>query len=584
MATLAVDYYPEHWPRTRWQTDFKLMSDAGIQAVRMAEFAWCRLEPEADRFEFAWLDEAVELAAQQGIQSILCTPTAAPPAWLVDAHPEILPVDDRGRRMGLGARRHCDPNSHAYRMRADRITHAMASHYRDTEAVCAWQIDNELYGNTPSFSEATRTAFRAWVKEHYGSIAAVNTAWGTIFWSGEYGSFNDIPIPGGDPGPDTRAHHPSLRLEFHRFVSASWASFVREQAAIIRQENPDWVITTNAYLFRWGIDLNQRDLFETLDVYSFDNYSHSMHENSFYCAFARSIKPRYWVLEQQSASPKTQHLLPSEGKRLSTYTRAVVAEGCELVSYFRWRQCRFGQEQHHGAILPHSGDPGDLYEELSDLSRDLKDDPPVASDGPPVGVFFSWEDGWIRWIDGSRDYIDVHVEAIHRGLHEAGARVTYLFDQADVSRFARQQSGGATIICAMKMVHDPTLSTALTSAAESGSRVLIGSDYGAKDRYNVFEELLIPTDMAEALGIDVRRRFLLTEELRTASGCSVRSRLDEVELRGAEAVETVVVRTDGDREPGRTLPVVTRRHLGSGQMYYVAGQLDHTFWTSIVGE
>ncbi|MFW6252742.1 MAG: beta-galactosidase [bacterium] len=583
MTTLAVDYYPEHWPRERWETDFRLMSDAGIQAVRMAEFAWCRLEPEADRFEFSWLDDVVELAAQHGIQSILCTPTAAPPAWLVDAHPDVLPVDDRGRRMGLGARRHCDPNSHVYRLRADRITHAMAGHYRDTQAVLAWQIDNELYGNTPSFSEATRTAFRAWVKDRYGTVDAVNKAWGTIFWSGEYASFDDIPIPGGDPGPDSAAHHPSLRLEFHRFVSASWASFVREQAAIIRQENPEWLITTNAYLFRWGMDLNQRDLFGSLDVYSFDNYSHSMHENSFYCSFARSIKPRYWVLEQQSASPNAQHLLPMEGKRLSTYTRAVVAEGCELVSYFRWRQCRFGQEQHHGAILPHSGDPGDLYEELSDLSQDLKDNPPVAPDGPAVGVFFSWEDGWIRNIDGSKDYISVHVEAIHRGLYEAGARVTYLFDAADVSRFASRESGNGTIICAMKMIHDPDLSTALVQAAEAGSRVLIGSDYGAKDRYNVFEERLIPAIMAEALGIDVRRRFLLTAEIRTEAGRTVRSRLDEVELQGAEAVETVVAYTDGATEPERMVPVVTRRSLGSGEMYYVAGQLDSTFWKAIVG-
>ncbi len=582
MTRLSVDYYPEHWNRERWQRDFELMRDAGVTAVRMGEFAWCRLEPEPDRYEFSWLQEAVDLASHHGIQSILCTPTAAPPAWLVELHPDILPTDADGRQIALGARRHCDPNSHSFRERSMRITKAMAAHFQTVSSVFAWQIDNEIYGNTPSYSGATRDAFHTWIQKHYPSVEDVNSAWGTIFWSGEYRSVNDIPLPGGNPGPDATAHHPSLRLEFHRFVSASWAEFVREQAAILRGVNSTWILTTNAYLFRWGMDMNHRDLFECLDVYSFDNYSHSLHENSFYCSFARSIKPRFWILEQQSASPHAQHEFPSEHNRLSRYTRAVVSHGCELVSFFRWRQCRFGQEQHHGAILPHTGEPGDLYDELKELSRGLATDPPVPSEGPEVGVYFSWEDGWIREIDGSRDYVTVHVESIHQGLYNAGARVTYLFCADDVEAFSLA-APTAVLICPMKMIRDDGLSIALLQAARGGLTVYIGSDYGAKDRHNVFHEELIPAEIARSLGIRVLRRFRLQTRLETESGYTVTTRFDEIELAGAEAIDYVTVDTGGSGSASARLPIVTVRTVGAGKLCYVAGLLDHAFWATVAG-
>ncbi|MFW5742234.1 MAG: beta-galactosidase, partial [Spirochaetota bacterium] len=216
---VCVDYYPEHWPQARWQRDFELMQGAGVTAIRMAEFAWCRIEPNDGTYTFEWLDEAIAAAAAHGIRTILCTPTATPPAWLCEAHPEIVSVLADGRAMAFGGRRHYDPSSSVYRDYSARITRTMAEHYSDEPSVFAWQIDNELYGNTPCFSDSMRAAFRDWLREEYGAIEELNRAWGTVFWSQEYSSFDQVPLPDGDPAlaGGELAHHPSLQLAFRRF-------------------------------------------------------------------------------------------------------------------------------------------------------------------------------------------------------------------------------------------------------------------------------------------------------------------------------------------------------------------------------
>jgi len=137
-------YYPEHCSAERWSTDARLMQQAGINTVRLAEFAWSRLEPKAGVFDFAWLDKAINILMAHGIQVILGTPTAAPPAWLIQAHPEILPVNEDGQRAGFGMRRHYCPTQPAFHAATRRVVEAMARHYQQHPAVFAWQIDNEL--------------------------------------------------------------------------------------------------------------------------------------------------------------------------------------------------------------------------------------------------------------------------------------------------------------------------------------------------------------------------------------------------------------------------------------------------------
>ena len=202
---LGCPYYPEHWPEARWAEDARWMRGLGLTVTRMAEFAWALLEPSEDRFDFAWLDRAVDVFAAEGFQILLGTPTAAPPMWLARRYPDILPVDDLGRRRNVGGRRHYCPNSPTYRTLSRRIARAMGMRYASHPAVVGWQIDNEfgVSGSARCYCEHCVAAFRTWLIERYRSLDARDLAWGTVCWAQHYeggshaGPASDPPIRAG---------------------------------------------------------------------------------------------------------------------------------------------------------------------------------------------------------------------------------------------------------------------------------------------------------------------------------------------------------------------------------------------------
>jgi len=227
---LGTAYYPEQSPRERWAEDARLMADAGLSLVRLGEFAWAELEPEAGRFDFGWLDEALDLFAEHGLELVLSTPTATPPAWLVREHPDILPLAADGRRIGFGNRRHYCPNAPALHAATDRIVSALGTHFGPDARVCAWQIDNEFGGRC--YCDHCRAAFRLWLRSKYGTIDSLNDSWGTAFWSQRYDSFDDVGLPAPDSirpgGFSRRALLPGVIWHaLHRFEQRLPASLFR---------------------------------------------------------------------------------------------------------------------------------------------------------------------------------------------------------------------------------------------------------------------------------------------------------------------------------------------------------------------
>ena len=182
---LGVCYYPEHWPEADWAQDARMMRELGLSLVRIGEFAWSRIEPEPGRFDWAWLDRAIETLHAEGLGVILGTPTATPPKWLVEMHPDILPHDEHGRPRRFGSRRHYCFSSRTYRCESARITQALAHRYGEHPAIAMWQTDNEFghHGSDESFSPEAHAAFRRWLERRYGTADALNAAWGTVFWS-----------------------------------------------------------------------------------------------------------------------------------------------------------------------------------------------------------------------------------------------------------------------------------------------------------------------------------------------------------------------------------------------------------------
>src|SRR5690606_7677345 len=194
---LGVCYYPEHWPEEFWARDAARMAEVGIKFVRIGEFAWSKLEPMPRALRLDWLVRAMDVLGAAGLKVIVGTPTATPPRWMVDKHPDKLAVDAEGRRRGFGSRRHCDFSHLGYREEAARITRILAEALGDHKALAGWQTDNEYgcHGTTYSYSPAARDGFRAWLRLRYGNIEALNQAWGTVFWSMEYNGFEQIELP-----------------------------------------------------------------------------------------------------------------------------------------------------------------------------------------------------------------------------------------------------------------------------------------------------------------------------------------------------------------------------------------------------
>jgi beta-galactosidase len=365
---LGVCYYPEHWPEAMWKDDAVRMKALGIEQVRIAEFAWSRMEPSPGEYDWGWLDRAVDTLAAQGLKVVMCTPTATPPKWLIDRHPDILPVGADGRVRGFGSRRHYDFSSPTYFEASKAICEAVASRYGKHPAVAYWQTDNE-YGchqTVVSYSPAAVKRFREWLKARYGSIEALNEAWGTVFWSMEYRSFDEIDAP---IGTVTEAH-PSHRLDYRRFASDELKRYNHMQVEIIRRHSPGRPIAHN--FMQLFTEFDHYKVAQDLDVASWDSYPLGALEEQWY---EPEIKARYlrtghpdfasfnhdlyrgmsklpfWVMEQQPGPVNWAKFNPAPlPGMVRLWSWEAFAHGAGCVSYFRWRQAPFAQEQMHAGL------------------------------------------------------------------------------------------------------------------------------------------------------------------------------------------------------------------------------------------
>lgn len=240
---LGVCYYPEHWPAQQWASDARRMRENGLSFVRIGEFAWSRLEPRDGVYDFDWMRRVIDLLSEAGLGVVLGTPTATPPKWLVDKIPDMLAVDQWGRTRRFGSRRHYCFSSETYARECDRIVTALAREFGAHPGVVAWQTDNEYgcHDTVESYSQAAALAFRRWCEKKYGSIEHLNEAWGNVFWSMEYASFDEID----PPGLCVTEANPAHRLNFQRFSSDQVKRFNARQVAILRAHSQGRPIAHN---------------------------------------------------------------------------------------------------------------------------------------------------------------------------------------------------------------------------------------------------------------------------------------------------------------------------------------------------
>ena len=555
---LGVAYYPEQWPRVRWETDADLMARAGLRLVRVGEFAWARLEPHAGTYELDWLDEVIGILAARGLEVILGTPTAAPPAWLVGAHPEILPVRADGRVQQFGHRRHYCPNSAAMRDASARIVAALADRFGHDDRVVAWQIDNELGGRC--YCDTCRAAFQAWLRERHGSIDALNDAWGTIFWSQVYEDWDQIPLPEGSPVPPEgfldNSPHPGLALDFRRFSSDSLIGFLRLQAEVLRERcAPRQRITHNLMGFHFA-EIDYHRLAEEIDVVSWDNYpvldrSRRWSTKALAADAMRGLKDApVWVLEQQ-VGPLGWELLhtPRRGD-MRLHTFQAIAHGAEAVCYFRWRTARFGTEQYWHGVLDANGRVGRRYEEVCAIAAELESLRGRLSDARPradVALLHDYDSRFALQIQPTSPAL-AYEETVHthyRAVRRLGLGVDVVSPRSNLSRYP-------VVVAPGLFVMDAETAASFVRYVTAGGTLVLAPRVGVKNRDNAVPELPVPAWLDELAGLEV------VDYVSDSRGWR-----EEVELRGGVATATY---EDGAFAGS---PAIVEHAVGTGRCVYL---------------
>ncbi|BDP40730.1 beta-galactosidase [Deinococcus aetherius] len=576
--------YPEHVPRDCWETYARRQRELGLTFVRLAEFAWSRLEPRPGEFDWAWLDEAVEAYHREGLRVVLCTPTATPPAWLIRTHPEILPVDEEGRVREFGSRRHYDFASPVYREHSRRITRAMAERYGQHPAVVGWQTDNEFacHGTGRSYGGASAAAFPGWLRERYGTLDALNEAWGNVFWSMEYGDWGQIK----PPNLTVTEANPAHILDFSRFASDQIASFQREQVDLLRELSPGRFVTHNFMIFESGFD--HYEVARGLDFATWDNYPTGMLE--FFAQgivgeedrnhFARTGHPDlvgwnhdvyrgllrgagrlgregegtpngFWVMEQQCGQVNWAPFnpLPADGA-VALWTAQAWAHGADVVSYFRWRAATMAQEVLHSGLLRHDETPDRGYAEVAALNQARF---PLGEVPARVALLHDYESLWLLGAQPHSASLSYWAQTVtyYRALRSLGVDVDILHPDADLGGYAVVVAPAITLATEERAVRWAT-------AVEGGARLVCGPRTGFRTPSGQAWAQGQPGPLAELLGVRLLQfdslRSGLTQKVAGPEGdFQAHAWAESYRLAGAEATHTYV----GGPQGG--LPAVTRQ-------------------------
>lgn len=399
------DYNPDQWPEEVWDDDVRLMKKAGVNLVSVGIFSWAKIETSEGVYDFDWLDRIIDKLGEAGIAVDLASATASPPMWLTQAHPEVLWKDYRGDVCQPGARQHWRPTSPVFREYALKLCRAMAEHYKGNPYVVAWHVSNE-YGchNRFDYSEDAEHAFQQWCEERYGTIDAVNDAWGTAFWAQRMNDFSEI-VPPRFIG-DGNFMNPGKLLDFKRFSSDALKAFYIAERDALAEITPNLPLTTNFMVSASGSVLDYDDWGDEVDFVSNDHYFIPGEAHLDELAFSASLvdgiarKDPWFLMEHPTSAVNWREInYRKEPGQLVRDSLAHVAMGADAVCYFQWRQSKAGAEKFHSAMVPHAGEDSAVFRDVCELGADLNK---LSDEGilgsrlakSRVAVVFDYESEW----------------------------------------------------------------------------------------------------------------------------------------------------------------------------------------------
>ena len=573
------DYNPEQWDEPVWKEDDELMRAAGVNLATVGVFSWALLEPEEGRYDFDWLDAHLDRLHANGVAVDLATPTASPPPWFTDAHPDALPVSQDGTRLVHGSRDTYCVAAPGYRDAARRIATALAERYGDHPAVALWHVHNEYV--TLCWCDHAAAAFRTWLRARHGTLDALNEAWGTAFWSQRYTSWEQILPPRA-----TQWHHnPGQTLDYRRFWSDATLAAFRDQRDAIRAHS-DRPVTTNLMLPPYqNVDLWAFG--REVDVVTIDQYPPAPGRDAAADAALLADRARSlgggapWLLMEQGTNTvyAGDRVLAKEPGEILRHTLGHVARGSDGALFFQWRQSRAGAEQWHSAMVPHAGPDSRIFREVVETGRALTALAELAGSTVTgeVAVLHDSDAWWALTVDGlpSVELKDYHgaLRRAHRALWDAGVTTDFAHPEADLSRFR------LVLAPALFLLSDAGAAN-LRRYVEGGGLLLVQHASGVVDeRLHARLGGYPAAPLRSALGVRIEefRPLAQDERITLSDGAHGTAWSESLRVEGAEPVASY---THGMLAGS---PALTRHRLGAGQGWYLSTRLADPDYAALVG-
>ena len=594
MIYFGASYYPEQLQAEEVEPDAKLMQEAGFNLARMGEFAWSRMEPEDGHFDFSWLEYAVETLGRYGIKSLLGTPTAAPPKWLTDKHPDILQIMADGHRREFGRRRHYCVNSETYHRYTERIVTALAEHFKNNPNVIGYQLDNEFMAEQPHcYCDTCRKKFQDWLEKKFGTIDELNRRWGMAFWSQHYRNFAEVNLPKAN-------QNPSPLLDRYRFFSNSFLNYARLQSDCLKKISPEKTVTHNVCSSGFLYLLDLYKLGAQLDIVSLDNYPFTWTlENeygnagdqtyhpamaSFALSIMRGLKHApFWVTEAQTGRTFKPRQLPEPGM-INVWTHQEIAHGAKAVLWFHWRQFPAGIEHLLQAVLECDGKPRRRYFEIQRTVRDIRavaGEIETACPRPEVALLRDFDCDWA--LDDGHTHPDFryqrHLYLYYRALFEKQVNADVINPSDDLTRYK-------LILAPSLLITDEERAAHLRQYVEQGGTLVLTVQSGLRNFDNVFHRQALPAFMTDLCGVTIEEQNGLklqdTTGIAPLGGTYAKPRYACSLL--FEIIKTTAATplfTYTDHWFAGT-PAVTVNRFGKGTVYYIASVPSPEFATEFM--